>query len=594
MTARAAALRTGERVNGRGDILACMAAAHEQRSLFGEILDWMLAPLLLVWPMSVALTWLVAQEIANRPYDRELSQMVRSVARQVELNAPAGASSGRLNLPANATELLRNDDEDQIFIQVLGLRGELAAGDRELPVPDSAPGAARSVAGEVQFRDDEVHDEPVRVAYLWLPGSAGGTKDVSLVQVAQTLDKRSRLATEIIKGVILPQFVVLPVAVLLVWMALARGIAPLDELQRRIRRRESHDLSPIEERDAPEEVAPLVRSINDLLNRLDRSLAAQKQFLADAAHQLKTPLAGLRTQAELAQRELDSGADPQSVKRSLQQIARSSQRAAHMVNQLLSMARAEDKEQALRLQEVNLVRLATETVRDFVPRALEQRIDLGYEGPEAGDHTPRFPGQPLLVRELVRNLIDNALHYTPAGGSVTVRVIADPFGQVMVLQVEDSGPGIPIAERERVFQPFYRALGTQVDGSGLGLAIVREIAQRHGAQVSVGDAHEPARPPEGLIPACAARRYTSEPAGPSWATKGPFQVPGRIPEREAPRYPDPPASGLAAAVAAAVVDGGPDPVTRVTRLTPDSATDASTPALPGALFTVRFPMKGVA
>ncbi len=474
-----------------------MAAPREQRSLFGEILDWMLAPLLLVWPMSVALTWLVAQEIANRPYDRELGQMVRTLARQVQLASPAQGPSVNLRFPAGAAEMLRSDDEDQVFLQVLGLRGELASGDRDLPVPEMQ--AAQ--LGEVLYRDDEVHNEPVRVAYLWIAAPAGAAHDTAggahdaaagsahpLVQVAETLDKRSRLATEIIKGVILPQFIVLPIAVLLVWLALSRGIAPLNELQQRIRRRESHDLSPIEERDAPEEVAPLVRSINDLLARLDHSLLAQKQFLADAAHQLKTPLAGLRTQAELAQRELDSGADPQSVSRSLQQIARSSQRAAHMVNQLLAMARADDKAQALPLQDVNLVRLATETVRDFVPRALEQRIDLGYEGPEPQAAVPGLRGQPVLIRELIRNLVDNALHYTPTGGTVTVRLIADPFGQVMVLQVEDNGPGIPAAERERVFQPFYRALGTQVDGSGLGLAIVREIALRHGAQVTVADA----------------------------------------------------------------------------------------------------------
>jgi two-component system sensor histidine kinase TctE len=337
----------------------------------------------------------------------------------------------------------------------------------------------------------------VRVAYLWLADGNTLGDAAPLVQVAETLDKRSRLATEIIKGVILPQFVILPVAVLLVWMALARGLAPLNELQRRIRERESHDLSPIEERDAPEEVAPLVRAINDLLARLDRSIGTQKHFLADAAHQLKTPLAGLRTQAELAQREIDAGGDAQAVKRSLQQIARSTQRAAHMVNQLLAMARAEDKEQARRVQEMNLARLAIEVVRDFVPRALDKHIDLGYEGPEghAAGPSMRVSGQPVLVRELIRNLVDNALQYTPAGGTVTVRVLADPFGQVAVLQVEDTGPGIPEAERELVFQPFYRALGTNVDGSGLGLAIVREIAQQHGAAVSAEDAHPRSTPP---------------------------------------------------------------------------------------------------
>jgi two-component system sensor histidine kinase TctE len=244
-------------------------------------------------------------------------------------------------------------------------------------------------------------------------------------------------------------------------------------------------------------VSPLVRAINDLLARLDQSLSAQKHFLADAAHQLKTPLAGLRTQAELAQREIDAGAaDPQAVKRSLQQIALSSQRAAHMVNQLLAMARAEDKQHAAHRQNVNLARLATETVRDFVPRALEKRIDLGYEGPDSG-HARPVKGHALLLREMIRNLVDNALQYTPAGGTVTVRVVDDPFGQVVVLQVEDSGPGIPATERDKVFQPFYRVLGTEVDGSGLGLAIVREIADQHGAQVTLEDANLRHRP--GLV-----------------------------------------------------------------------------------------------
>jgi two-component system sensor histidine kinase TctE len=281
-----------------------------------------------------------------------------------------------------------------------------------------------------------------------------------------------------------------------VWFALARGIAPLSKLQRRIRERESHDLSPIEEVDAPEEVAPLVRSINDLLARLDSSMRTQKHFLADAAHQLKTPLAGLRTQAELAQRELDSGGALESVKRSLRQISRSSQRATHTVNQLLALARAEDKEHARRPHEFNLLRLATETVHDFVPMALEKQIDLGYEGPEPADAVPRLVGQPLLVRELIRNLVDNALHYTPPGGTVTVRIAIETDvttkHEQLLLQVEDSGPGIPEAERERVFLPFYRVLGTQVDGSGLGLAIVREIAQQHDAEITVEDA--PPRP----------------------------------------------------------------------------------------------------
>jgi two-component system sensor histidine kinase TctE len=453
----------------------------EQRSLFGEILDWMLAPLLMLWPMSLVFTYAVAQNIANKPYDRELGEMARAIARQVVFESSNGAA--RVRLPDIAAEIPRADDTDSVYFRVLGARGEHVAGNTDLPVPDEP-----AVLDELHFRDAEIHREPVRIAYLWVQGGdAGGA--ASLVQVAETLGKRSRLTTEIIKGVIIPQFAILPVAVFLVWLALARGIRPLNELQQRIRNRRSEDLSPIDEFEAPEEVAPLVRAINDLLARLDQSIGSQKHFLADAAHQLKTPLAGLRTQAELAQREIDTGQqDARSLKRSLQQIAHSSQRAAHMVNQLLAMARVEDKESALRKQEVRLSRLAREVVRDFVPRAMDKHIDLGYEGPDHDDGPTQLMGQPLLIRELIRNLVDNALQYTPAGGEVTVRVTPDPFGQVVVLQVEDSGPGIPEAERELVFRAFYRAIDTQSDGSGLGLAIVKEIASRHDTTVTVVDA----------------------------------------------------------------------------------------------------------
>ena len=487
---------------------------REQRSLFGEILDWMLAPLLLLWPMSVVLTWLVAQGIANKPFDRELGEMVRVLAKEVSVRTD-GSDSGRpqavFKLPVAAAEILRTDEADDIYYQVLGLRGEYLSGDAALPVPADED---RAPPGEVRFRDETLNSETVRVAYMWVnvqerapgsPGTPATAADAPLVQVAETLGKRSRLATEIIKGVILPQFVILPLAVLLVWLALARGIAPLNELQQRIRKRESSDLSPIDERQAPEEVAPLVRAINDLLTRLDQSMRSQKHFLADAAHQLKTPLAGLRTQAELAQRQIDAGQhDPQALKKTLQQIARSSQSAAHMVNQLLAMARAENQQQVSQRQLVNLARLATEAVRDFVPRALEKRIDLGYEGPgEAAvarhPQGPQVLGHALLLRELIRNLVDNALQYTPAGGTVTVRVIDDPFGQVVVLQVEDSGPGIALAERELVFQPFYRSLGTEVDGSGLGLAIVREIAVQHGAEITIADASSRSPAPGTLV-----------------------------------------------------------------------------------------------
>jgi len=192
------------------------------------------------------------------------------------------------------------------------------------------------------------------------------------------------------------------------------------------------------------------------------------------------------------------------VDNALRQIALSSQRAAHMVSQLLAMARAEDAGLEARRRPVDLAAVTRAVVRDFVPRAMERRIDLGYEGPEAASGGTRLVAEPVLLSEMVRNLVDNALRYTPPGGTVTARIVTDPFGQVVVLQVEDSGPGIAPSERDAVFRPFYRALGTQVDGSGLGLAIVQEVAQRHGAEVTVADA----RPRSGATAAAPGALFT--------------------------------------------------------------------------------------
>jgi two-component system sensor histidine kinase TctE len=285
-----------------------------------------------------------------------------------------------------------------------------------------------------------------------------------------------------------------------VWLALARGIRPLHQLEERIRARSPDDLSPLDHKAVPLEVAPLVDSVNDLLTRLQDSLATQKRFLADAAHQLKTPLAGLRMQADLAQRE---GTSTEELKRSLQQIGRSSIRATHTVNQLLALARAEGSGAALARQPCDLAKLTIEVVRDSVPRALDKRIDLGYDGAQPGESGVWVDGNPTLLKELVRNLVDNAIHYTPSSadkpGVVTARVLADRFGQVLLLQVEDSGPGVPESERELIFQPFYRALGTDADGSGLGLPIVLEIARQHSAEVFLEDAHPEQVPPGALF-----------------------------------------------------------------------------------------------
>jgi two-component system sensor histidine kinase TctE len=461
---------------------------REQRSLFGEILDWMLTPLLLLWPVSLVLTWLVAQNIAGKPFDRALEYNVRAMAQLITIKH----SSAEFALPRPARELLRADDSDTVYYQVIGPRGEFLSGERELPAP---PAEDLVEVDEVRIRDDVVKGFDVKVAYMWVNLPVPG-KQPALIQVAETLEKRSVLATEIVKGVMLPQFVILPMAVLLVWLALVQAIRPLNQLEERIRARKPDDLSPIDAQAVPVEVTPLVESVNDLLLRLTDSIATQKRFLADAAHQLKTPLAGLRMQADLAQRE---GASAEDLKQSLRQIGRASIRATHSVNQLLALARAESSGSVMPRSVCDLVELTMSVVRDSVPRALEKHIDLGYEGTEAGNPSCTLLGNPTLLKEMVRNLVDNAINYTPSTldnpGVITARVLTDPFGRTLVLQVEDSGPGVPEAERELVFQPFYRALGTEADGSGLGLPIVLEIAQQHGGSVSLEDARPGQKPP---------------------------------------------------------------------------------------------------
>ncbi len=456
---------------------------RERRSLFGEILDWMLTPLLLLWPISMALTWLVAQNIAGKPFDRALEYNVQALAKLLVVKD----NKVQFNLTAPAKEILRADDTDQVYYQVKGTHGEFLSGEHDLPEP---PEEEKPNNAEVRLRLDQIQGEDVRVAYTWIKVELKNAKHQPqpvLVQVAETLEKRKTLATEIVKGTMVPQFVTLPLAVLLVWLALVRGIKPLAQLEKRIRARKSDDMSPLDDTAVPEEVAPLVSSINDLLSRLTVSLSTQKRFLADAAHQLKTPLAGLRMQADLAQRETNAD----ELKKSLKNIGLASVRATHTVNQLLALARTETTGRALPKHRVDMVEIASEVMADSVPRALDKKIDLGYDGPEAGEASSHLEGNPTLLKEMVRNLVDNAINYTPESGQVTLRLMSDRFSGVLVLIVEDSGPGIAESERELVFQPFYRTLGTNVDGSGLGLAIVLEIVTQHNALITIEDADLP-------------------------------------------------------------------------------------------------------
>lgn len=452
-----------------------------QRSLFGEILDWMLVPLLLLWPMSIAITYLVTKSIANQPFDHALEDRVTVLAQQVK------QVGGKVVTQTTAAvrDMLRADDTDYVYFQVQGPHAEFIEGDRDMPAPQDAE---RPLPGNIELRNDRMHGTEIRVAYTyvdlrrWQPQpdmAAPKEAATALVQVGETLDKRARLANEIITGVIMPQFIILPIALALVWLALSRGLRPLAELQQRIRNRRPDDLSPIDSGQVPEEIVPLVNSLNDMLARLSQSIAMQKRFIADAAHQMKTPLAGMRMQSELALRQTDQG----EIHHSLLQLSKSSESATRLVNQLLVLARTENQTPATQpFEPLELSELARNAVQDWVQTSFAYRIDLGFEQPE---QPILIRGNPLMLRELLNNLIDNALRYTPPHGCVTVRVRGDEGKAQAFLEIEDTGPGIPAADRSHIFERFYRILGSNAEGSGLGLAIVKEIAQQHDAVIDI-------------------------------------------------------------------------------------------------------------
>jgi two-component system sensor histidine kinase TctE len=445
--------------------------SETERSLFGEILDWMLAPLLFVWPLSIAFTHYFANNVANFPYDQALREHVAAIARQVKLVGGKPV----LTLPASARALLRADETDSVYFHVVTRDGKLLAGDKDLPMPGELPEDA-ALSGDIYLRDAEYNGQDLRMAYTLLADPLLPRERWIVVEVAETTEKRTQLANKIVASVILPQFVIIPLAVMLVWFGLSRGLRPLTRLRHTIETREPADLSPIATRRVPEELEPLVEAFNAMLERMKKNVEAQQRFVADAAHQMRTPLTGLKTQAQFAIRETD----PEALRHALRQIATGVDRAGRLVNQLLTLARTEGGEPAQQRHEpLDLAYLIRDVVEDWVVQAIEKGIDLGYEAQGNG----MISGNAFLLRELAKNLVDNALRYTPAGGHVTCRVLGNP--DTVILEVEDDGIGISEEQAELVFERFYRVDDATTEGSGLGLAIVQEIAMQHGSRATL-------------------------------------------------------------------------------------------------------------
>ena len=431
-----------------------------QASLRWHLTYWLIGPLLLLVTAGSFVSYRIALNAATQAYDSALLDPVLAIASHLRRTG----DHLELDLPSIAIEALRIDTEDRVYYQVLGPDGELIAGTPRLPAPPE-----RLAPEEHIFYDTRLEGERVRVAARAVKAEPG----TAIVQVAETLVKRDKLVLELLLASTAPQLLIAFAAVALLWFSIGQGLRPLDRLRQEIAARSPRDLRSVPEQDKPQEVRPLVGALNGLLFRLNAAIESQQRFIANAAHQLRTPLAGLKTHAELARRQ-PSGAELKSL---LDMIAGETQRTSHLVNQLLTLARAEPGE-AVSGQPVNLHEIISRDLRDWVQRAVAKNIDLGFELQDAWTL-----GEPLLLRELVANLLDNALAYTEAGGSVTVRTgVRDGES---VLEVEDNGPGIPETEREKVFERFYRIAATGGEGCGLGLSIVSEIAERHSASVAL-------------------------------------------------------------------------------------------------------------
>jgi two-component system OmpR family sensor kinase len=318
-----------------------------------------------------------------------------------------------------------------------------------------------------------------RLGYATVETSEGDWRVFSIqqrgqiLQVAQPMAVRQRLAAAAALRTLAPFLVLLPALGLLIWFIVGRGLTPLVAVAGAVKARTPAALHPLPERDLPEEIQPLVTALNDLLARLGRTLAAQRNFVADAAHELRTPLTALRLQVQLAER----AQEPVERARAFATLRQGLERATHLVEQLLTLARQEPEAADQPFAPVQLGELVHEVVSALEPLAAARSIDLGVTRNEGGTIRGAREG----LRTLLMNLVDNAIRYTPAGGHVDVASYRE--GARAVLAVTDTGPGVPPEERERVFDRFYRRVGSETSGSGLGLSIVRNIAQRHGAQV---------------------------------------------------------------------------------------------------------------
>ncbi|MGX4642899.1 sensor histidine kinase [Massilia sp. SYSU DXS3249] len=449
-------------------------------SLRNQLLRWLILPLVALVALNALSLYRDALEAADIAYDRSLLASTRALAERVSVRDGKVAA----DVPYVALDSFETDTLGRIYYKVTGLQGETVAGYDDLPpVPKQVPRSDLYPA-LVRFYHADYNGEPVRFAALLQPVFGDAIRGIALIQVGETLDARHALSRRILLSTLLRQALLVLAVATLVWFAVRLVLRPLMRLKNEVETRALSDLSDVDQALVHKEVRPLVAAMNSTMARMQGLIASQRRFIADASHQLRTPLTVLKTQAELALRE----DDPAAMRAIVRSIAGTTDSAIHLANRLLTLARIEHgggNAAALKAP-VALAAVARQVGLELALPAVQKGIDLALEADD-GDTT--VDGQELLLHELVANLADNAIRYTPAGGSVQLRVGRQ--GDGVLLEVSDSGPGLAQEEYDKVFMPFYRAQATldaNPGGTGLGLAIVRDIAAIHGASLALGQA----------------------------------------------------------------------------------------------------------
>lgn len=423
--------------------------------------------LLVMLPLFILL-WIIAyfssQYFINAAFDRSLTRRTYALADQVEV------ISGRahVDIPVAAREMLAFDQEDLLFYRVLDPQSRVIEGERVMP---PLPGKKGVKPGHLIVYDGIKDGEKVRVAAFALSLKGTSARGTVLVQVGETLSRRSALAQRATLAIVIPMLLMTLTAAAAIAYGVGRGLEPLSRLRDRLSARKAFDLSPVPLEGTPAELRPFLDEINSLLLRLSGAVDAQSRFVADAAHQLRTPIAGIRAQAEAAL----VNAQPDDAQHALARIAQATQTMGELVQKLLILARVDAAENTLRLIPLDGVELVREVAREWAPQALAKGAEIGFDSP---DRDAPQVGDAQLLREMLSNLIDNALRY----GGTRISLTVYRTEQGVTWCVADDGPGIPESQRAAVFLPFFRLSGG-VDGAGLGLTIVQRIANLHGAKV---------------------------------------------------------------------------------------------------------------